>query len=349
MKNERNIDFRVTTTSRCTQSGVEMNRREQYQLFHRGLGGFSSFTNFEMTSTAQFMQADNFIQTPEDFIGYNRYAYCRYNPFKYTDPSGEMWTDGDPLNGVEPIARIMHDRGVPDRGFFAYNPATISPNACETEEEARQGEIESAFSLFGFLTSGVGGSGGKSKEKSDSKSDTETGNVSNSKKGDKSSKGKGKDDGGKSFWSILKKVFLSGLPVAVDLEANVSLLWVAGTSINPIGGILILQGDDAFKVRGYSAGGAGAGILVGAGAMVSSMSYYYYGDLKNFDRRTFNGWSDNATLSFGEGLGGAVFVAWLKDDHGGYLIGVGTGAGGSVSATAFSFQWNHQYSNIWGK
>jgi RHS repeat-associated protein len=26
--------------------------------------------------TAQFMQADNFIQTPEDFIGYNRYAHC---------------------------------------------------------------------------------------------------------------------------------------------------------------------------------------------------------------------------------------------------------------------------------
>jgi RHS repeat-associated protein len=39
--------------------------------------------------TAQFMQADNYIQSPEDYISYNRYAYCRYNPFKYVDPSGE--------------------------------------------------------------------------------------------------------------------------------------------------------------------------------------------------------------------------------------------------------------------
>jgi len=38
----------------------------------------------------QFMQPDNNIQTPEDFIGYDRYAYCRNNPLKYTDPSGEF-------------------------------------------------------------------------------------------------------------------------------------------------------------------------------------------------------------------------------------------------------------------
>ncbi|MEI6091548.1 MAG: SpvB/TcaC N-terminal domain-containing protein [bacterium] len=43
-------------------------------------------------TVGQFMQADNYIQTPEDYIGYNRYAYCRHNPFKYVDPSGEMLT-----------------------------------------------------------------------------------------------------------------------------------------------------------------------------------------------------------------------------------------------------------------
>ncbi|MEI6089335.1 MAG: hypothetical protein WCR42_02690, partial [bacterium] len=69
MTNETNIDFQVTTTSRSS-SEVEMSRRERYPLFQRGLGGFSS-------------------QSPEDFISYNRYAYCLYNPFKYTDPSGE--------------------------------------------------------------------------------------------------------------------------------------------------------------------------------------------------------------------------------------------------------------------
>ena len=49
----------------------------------------------------QFMQADNYIQTPEDYIGYNRYAYCRHNPFKYTDPSGEMYSEKFAEGGTE--------------------------------------------------------------------------------------------------------------------------------------------------------------------------------------------------------------------------------------------------------
>jgi len=69
-----------------------MSRRVRYPLFQRGLGGFSS--------TAQFMQADNYIQSPEDFISYNRYSYCLYNPFKYTDPSGETVTYGWNADGV---------------------------------------------------------------------------------------------------------------------------------------------------------------------------------------------------------------------------------------------------------
>jgi hypothetical protein len=51
----------------------------------------------------QFMQADNFIQSPEDFIDHNRYAYCRNNPFKYVDPSGErrlVWRDSNFLYEV---------------------------------------------------------------------------------------------------------------------------------------------------------------------------------------------------------------------------------------------------------
>ena len=39
----------------------------------------------------QFMQPDNYIQSPEEFVSYNRYNYCRGNPFKWTDPSGEYW------------------------------------------------------------------------------------------------------------------------------------------------------------------------------------------------------------------------------------------------------------------
>jgi hypothetical protein len=36
------------------------------------------------------VQPDNYIQTPEDYLGCDRYTYCRGNPLKYTDPSGEL-------------------------------------------------------------------------------------------------------------------------------------------------------------------------------------------------------------------------------------------------------------------
>jgi RHS repeat-associated protein len=120
MKTKLNIDFRATTTSRQI-----MQRRAKktlrYPLFQRGLGGFSSkFTILDRgycghehllehgiinmngriydPVVGQFMQADNYIQTPEDYIGYNRYAYCRYNPFKYVDPSGEEFLENPNKN-----------------------------------------------------------------------------------------------------------------------------------------------------------------------------------------------------------------------------------------------------------
>ena len=36
----------------------------------------------------QFLSPDPFISDPSSTMGYNRYAYCNYNPLKFTDPSG---------------------------------------------------------------------------------------------------------------------------------------------------------------------------------------------------------------------------------------------------------------------
>jgi RHS repeat-associated protein len=38
--------------------------------------------------TAVFFSPDPFIQSPENWLNYNRYGYCLNNPLKYTDPSG---------------------------------------------------------------------------------------------------------------------------------------------------------------------------------------------------------------------------------------------------------------------
>jgi len=39
-------------------------------------------------ATGMFMSPDPFIQSPGDWVNYNRYSYCMGNPMKYTDPSG---------------------------------------------------------------------------------------------------------------------------------------------------------------------------------------------------------------------------------------------------------------------
>ena len=39
----------------------------------------------------RFLQADNFIQDPNNTQNYNRYAYCVNNPLKYTDVSGNVF------------------------------------------------------------------------------------------------------------------------------------------------------------------------------------------------------------------------------------------------------------------
>ncbi|MEA4975895.1 MAG: RHS repeat-associated core domain-containing protein [Paludibacter sp.] len=39
--------------------------------------------------TAMFFSPDPFVQAPESWLNYNRYAYCYGNPFKYVDPNGE--------------------------------------------------------------------------------------------------------------------------------------------------------------------------------------------------------------------------------------------------------------------
>ena len=40
--------------------------------------------------TASFFSPDPYVQAPGNWLNYNRYAYCYGNPFKYTDPDGEI-------------------------------------------------------------------------------------------------------------------------------------------------------------------------------------------------------------------------------------------------------------------
>lgn len=43
-----------------------------------------------------FLSPDKYMQDPTSQQGFNRYAYCMYNPLKYVDPSGEQYFGWDP-------------------------------------------------------------------------------------------------------------------------------------------------------------------------------------------------------------------------------------------------------------
>lgn len=42
-------------------------------------------------AVAQFLSPDDYVQDADNWLNYNRYAYCLNNPLKYTDPSGEYF------------------------------------------------------------------------------------------------------------------------------------------------------------------------------------------------------------------------------------------------------------------
>ena len=69
-------------------------------MFDRGYTGHEMLDAFGLINMngrvydpiiARFLSPDNYIQTPDNSQGFNRYSYCLNNPLKFTDPSGEFF------------------------------------------------------------------------------------------------------------------------------------------------------------------------------------------------------------------------------------------------------------------
>jgi len=57
-------------------------------------------------STGMFFSPDPYIQSPGDWLNYNRYSYCFGNPLRYSDPTG-LLTWNDIISGISIVAGIF--------------------------------------------------------------------------------------------------------------------------------------------------------------------------------------------------------------------------------------------------
>ena len=72
-------------------------------MFDRGFTGHEHLTAFGLINMngrmydpmmSSFLSVDQYVQSPDNAQGFNRYAYCMNNPLKYIDPSGWRFIGG---------------------------------------------------------------------------------------------------------------------------------------------------------------------------------------------------------------------------------------------------------------
>ena len=80
-------------------------------MFDRGYTGHEHLYGFGLINMngrmydpviSSFLSVDRYVQEPENSQGFNRYAYCMYNPLKYVDPSGWMMSRPSGSGGIPP-------------------------------------------------------------------------------------------------------------------------------------------------------------------------------------------------------------------------------------------------------
>lgn len=132
----------------------------------RGYTGHESLNNLGIIdmngriydpNIGRFMQADPFIQQPDNFQNYNRYSYVLNNPMSYTDPSGfffdKIWDAIKPFVAVivTAIAYVYCNIGCGPAVWAAIGGATGALSAAVNGGNVFRGAI------IGAVTAGIAG------------------------------------------------------------------------------------------------------------------------------------------------------------------------------------------------
>jgi RHS repeat-associated protein len=85
-------------------------------MFDRGFTGHEHLYNFGLINMngrmydpmmSSFLSVDRYVQDPTSALGFNRYAYCMYNPLRFVDPTG--WYMGAPISKAGLIREYLSD------------------------------------------------------------------------------------------------------------------------------------------------------------------------------------------------------------------------------------------------
>jgi len=123
--------------------------------------------------TAQFYSPDPFIQSPDNWLNYNRYSYCLNNPTMFIDPTGyqsiKQYEDGNssPWSVFDQLAQMERRLGISNgsNGFNWYNDyiqamstgynSGLSKFRTEYEKQIRNqnfnGTVTLTYNIGGYL------------------------------------------------------------------------------------------------------------------------------------------------------------------------------------------------------
>ncbi len=110
-------------------------------MFDRGFTGHEHLYNFGLINmngrmydpvTSSFLSVDQYVQSPENAQGFNRYAYCMNNPLRYVDPSG--WLAGGGNTGYFPNTTNTFDPYMFYGGHVPLEPRDLGIRQFETAD-----------------------------------------------------------------------------------------------------------------------------------------------------------------------------------------------------------------------